>query len=95
MAKVAKQILTGRLEADIRDLEPNAKNQIKIQVYETLIAEIDALPECGAEVTKKKVKMQRKLSEYQIHMSNCMKGGGEFGSCVEKWNAKKKGGGDG
>lgn len=93
MHKTAKQIITGRLEAGIRDLDPNAKNQIKIQVYETLIAEIDALPECGAEVTKKKVKKARKLSEYNIHMSNCMKEERkDFGSCVENWNTKKKGG---
>jgi len=82
----------GRLEADVRDLEPNAKNQIKIQMYETLITEIDALPECGEDVSQRKVKKRRKLSEYQIHMSNCMKGGGEFGSCVDDWNKKKEGG---
>lgn len=96
MHKIAKQILTGRLEAEIRDLDPNAKNQIKIQMYETLIAEIDALPECGAEVTEKKVKKLRRLSEYQLHMRQCIKeGGDDFGTCVENWNKKKKGEGGG
>ena len=87
-----KKYVVDLLEKEVSDLEDNPKNNIKITYVEAVKNSIENLPECGVtpnEKPKSKNK-KRKLSPYNIHMSECMKKGKDFSNCVIDWKKLKK-----
>lgn len=85
--------------------EPSPKNQIKAQVLESLLEDLQAMPECGSlnEEDKRSSKnKKKKVSAYQQFIAKCMRSysseikGKPFGTakeylkkCTEEWKRKK------
>lgn len=87
IVKTAKNLITGILEREIAEAKDTATHEFRKQMLEQIMEEIKQLPECGSEVIQQKVKLPRKKSEYQEHMSVCLKEGKDFMACVNEWKS--------
>lgn len=88
MHKGMKSLLSSVLEREIENEKDIATHAFRKQMLEQLLGEIKQLPDCDGEVLQQKVKLPRKQSEYQQHMSTCLKEGKDFMVCVKEWKSE-------